>query len=144
MPIKVKAAGAWQTAAAKVKVAGTWKAAYYWTKVSGTWRRGARDFDLATGNVYPGGIAWAVAYFYVVDTRDDKVYVYDADGNYQSNRDFDFATGNNFTRGIAWGDGPYLYMVDYDSVRCLSTTPTGTTSQPATSTSPPATATPMA
>ncbi len=94
MPIKVKIDGTWQTAAAKVKVAGTWKAAHSWAKVSGTWRRDARDFDVATGNNYPRGIAWDGAYFYVVDNGDDKVYVYDADGNYQSDRDFDLATGN--------------------------------------------------
>ena len=82
MPIKVKAAGTWQTAAAKVKVAGTWKAARSWTKVRGTWRRDVRDFDLVTGNNYAWGIAWDGAYFYVVDPFYDKVYVYDADGTH--------------------------------------------------------------
>ena len=82
MPIKVKAAGAWETAAAKVKVAGTWKPAHFWTKVSGTWRRAARDFNFASGNTRPRGIAWDGAYFYVVDSGDDKVYVYDADGTH--------------------------------------------------------------
>ena len=80
-------------------------------KVSGTWRRDARDFDLATGNNFPGAIAWDGAYLYVVDNVDFKVYVYDADGNYQSDRDFDFATGNTRARGIAW-DGAYLYVAD--------------------------------
>ena len=94
MPIKVKAAGAWQTAATKVKVAGTWKAAHSWTKVSGTWRRDARDFDLTSGNNGALGIAWDGAYLYVVDYADAKVYVYDADGNYQSDRDFDLTSGN--------------------------------------------------
>ena len=103
MPIKVKAAGAWQTAAAKVKVAGTWKAAHSWTKVSGTWRRDARDFDLTAGSTYPWGIAWDGAYFYVTDRVNDKLYVYDADGNYQSGRSFDLATGNPNPYGIAWG-----------------------------------------
>ena len=42
----------------------------------------------------------------MVDSVDDKVYVYDADGNYQSDRDFDLATGNNYAYGIAW-DGAY-------------------------------------
>ena len=42
---------------------------------------------------------------------DDKVYVYDADGNYQSDRDFDLATGNDHPYGITW-DGAYLYVVD--------------------------------
>ena len=95
MLIKVKVDGTWRSAATKVKVAGTWKAAYPRTKVSGTWRRDAQDFDLATGNTNAWGIAWDGAYFYVVDFYgDDKVYVYDADGNYQSDRDFDLATNN--------------------------------------------------
>ena len=42
---------------------------------------------------------------------DAKVYVYDADGNYQSDRDFDLATGNTTAQGIAW-DGAYFYVVD--------------------------------
>ena len=69
MPIKVKAAGTWQTAAtAKVKVAGTWKAAHFWTKVSGTWRRDARDFDLAMRTtITPRSITWDGTYLYVVD-----------------------------------------------------------------------------
>ena len=110
MRIKVKAAGAWQTAAAKVKVAGTWKAAHSWTKVSGTWRRDARDFDLAASNNFSVGIAWDGTYFYVADEIDDKVYVYDADGNYQSDRDFDLAASNTYPSGIAW-DGTYFYVV---------------------------------
>ena len=80
-------------------------------KVSGTWRRDARDFDLATGNTWAFGIAWDGAYFYVLDSLDGKVYVYDADGNYQSDRDFNLATANNTARGIAW-DGAYLYVAD--------------------------------
>ena len=40
------------------------------------------------------------------------MYVYDADGNYQSDRDFYLATGSN-PRGIAW-DGAYLYVVNLD------------------------------
>ena len=44
---------------------------------------------------------------------DKKVYVYDADGNYQSDRDFDLTTTNSYPRGIAW-DGAYLYVVDYN------------------------------
>ena len=100
MPLKVKIDGTWQAATAKVKVAGTWKASHSWTKVSGTWRRDARDFDLAAGS-NPRGIAWDGAYFYVVDPFDIKVYVYDADGNYQSDRDFDLATGHSYASGIA-------------------------------------------
>ncbi len=111
MPIYVKAAGAWQRAAAKVKVAGTWKAAHSWTKVSGTWRRDARDFDLATGNSSAYGIAWDGAYLYVVGYAAKKVFVYDAGGNHQSDRDFDLATGNAQPWGIAW-DGAYFYVVD--------------------------------
>ena len=102
MPIKVKAAGAWQTAAAKVKVAGTWKAARSWTKVSGTWRRDVLDFDLAIGNTNAFGIAWDGAYLYVMEHSGKKVYVYDADGNYQSDRELP---------PIAW-DGAYLYVTD--------------------------------
>ena len=49
----------------------------------------------------------------MVDARDNKVYVYDADGNRQSSRDFDLATGNSYPRGIAW-DGAYFYVVDDD------------------------------
>ena len=112
MPLKVKAAGAWQRAAAKVKVARTWKAAYSWTKVSGTWRRDAQDFDLVSGNAYPSGITSDGAYLYVVDHSDDKVYVYDALGNYQSDRDFDLASVNASPIGIT-SDGAYLYVVDY-------------------------------
>ena len=82
MPLKVKIDGTWQAATAKVKVAETWKAAHSWTKVSGTWQRDAQDFDLARGNTSAFGIAWDGAYFYVVDGVDDKVYVYDADGNH--------------------------------------------------------------
>ena len=111
MPIKVKAAGAWQTAAAKVKVAGTWKAARPWTKVSGTWRRDAHDFGLATGNNHAVGIAWDGAYFYVGDVNDAKVYVYDASGNYQSDRGFDLDNVNDHPQDIAW-DRAYLYVVD--------------------------------
>ena len=48
----------------------------------------------------------------MVDYFDSKVYVYDADGNYQSDRDFDLATDNTNARGIAW-DGAYLYVTDY-------------------------------
>ena len=47
-----------------------------------------------------------------MDRADAKVYVYDADGNYQSDRDFDLATGNAHPRSIAW-DGAYFYVVDY-------------------------------
>ena len=45
------------------------------------------------------------------DYFDDKVYVYDTDGNYQSDRDFDLAFDNSSPSGIAW-DGAYLYVVD--------------------------------
>ena len=41
-----------------------------------------RNFDLATGNTNPLGIAWDGAYFNVVDNVDSKVYVYDADGTH--------------------------------------------------------------
>ena len=103
MPMKVKVAGAWQTAAAKVKVAGTWKAARSWTKVSGTWRRDVQDWDLQSDSYWLKGIAWDGTYFYVVHSvGDDKVYVCDADGNHQSDRDFDLASGNTGANGIAW------------------------------------------
>ena len=46
-----------------------------------------------------------------MDSQDRKVYVYDRDGNYQSDRDFDLITGNGTSSGIAW-DGAYLYVVD--------------------------------
>ena len=48
----------------------------------------------------------------MVDSVDNKVYVYDADGNYQSDRDFDLATGNINPSGIAW-DGAYFYVLDF-------------------------------
>ena len=87
-----------------MKVAGTWKAAHSWTKVSGTWRRYVQDFDLASGNTDAFGITWDGAYFYVVDSTDDKVYVYDADGDHQSDRDFDLASGNTNTswHNLGW------------------------------------------
>ena len=47
----------------------------------------------------------------MVDGVDDKVYVYDADGDYQSDRDFDLASASISARGIAW-DEVYLYVVD--------------------------------
>ena len=111
MLIKVKVDGTWRSAATKVKVAGTWQAAYSRTKVSGTWRRDAQDFDLSPYNTNPWGIAWDGAYFYVVDYSDDKMYVYDADGNHQSDRDFDLHADNISPRGIAW-DGAYFYVVE--------------------------------
>ena len=64
----------------------------WWTtstlRCTGSWdnadgyHQSDRDFDLVSGNAYPRGIAWDGAYFYVVDYIDDKVYVYDADGDY--------------------------------------------------------------
>ena len=51
----------------------------------------------------------------MVDVGDNKVYVYDADGNHQSDRDFDLATGNSYPSDIAW-DGAYFYVVDDNKV----------------------------
>ena len=143
MTMNVKVAGAWQTAAAKVKVAGTWKSARSWMKVNGLWRREVHDFDLTTSNSNPRGIAWDGAYFYVVDYYDKKVYVYDADGDPQSDRDFDLTASdyNYDPRGIAW-DGAYFYLVDYYDKKVYVYDADGTPSQTATSTSPPATTPP--
>ena len=48
------------------------------------------------------------------DWSDRKVYVYDADGNHQSDRDFDLATHNANLSGITW-DGAYFYVVDWSN-----------------------------
>ena len=49
----------------------------------------------------------------MADGDDEKVYVYDADGNYQSDRSFDLATGNTAPYGITWA-GAYFYVSDGD------------------------------
>ena len=41
-----------------------------------------RSFYLHSANTGPRGITWDGTYFYVVDRTDDKVYVYDSDGNH--------------------------------------------------------------
>ena len=46
-----------------------------------------------------------------MDGSDDKVYVYDRDGNHQSDRDFDLHSDNGSPTGIA-SNGTYLYVVD--------------------------------
>ena len=55
----------------------------------------------------------------MTDSGTDKVYVYDADGNYQSDRDFDLATGNTYPVGwiILWtaADKVYVYYGNYQS-----------------------------
>ena len=52
----------------------------------------------------------------MVDSSDAKVYVYDADGNYQSDRDFDLTSRNKHDRDIAW-DGAYFYVVDVNDAK---------------------------
>ena len=69
------------------------------------------DWNLHSDNVKPTGITWANGYFYVVDRSDLKVYVYDADGNHQSDRDFNLIRANNYPAGITW-DGTYFYVTD--------------------------------
>ncbi len=51
-----------------------------------------------------------------MDYPDTKVYVYDSDGNYQSDRDFDLHADNNNPYGIAW-DGAYFYVADGDDTK---------------------------
>ena len=116
MPMKVKAAGAWQTAAAKVKVAGEWQSARTWVKAGGTWSwvgADVQDWDLHSDNGSPLGISWDGTYFYVADETNAKVYIYDADGNHQSNLDIDLHSGNSNPVDIASStDGTLLYVVN--------------------------------
>ena len=114
MPMKVKIAGAWQRATAKVKLAGEWESAQTWVKAGGAWSRvGVQDWDLHSDNHGPRGITWDGTYFYVVDWIDLKVhvYVYDRDGNHQSDRSFDLDFSNSNPVDIA-SDGTYVYVVN--------------------------------
>ena len=58
----------------------------------------------------------------MVDRHGRKVYVYDADGNHQSELGFNLHSSNTYSTGITC-DGPYLYVVDsfYDYVYVYTT-----------------------
>ena len=72
----------------------------------------AEYFDLVVGNDDPDGIAFANDRFYVVDSRDDKVYAYLASGQRDSNSDFDLDSNNSFGTGIAFATDKF-YVVDW-------------------------------
>ena len=72
------------------------------------------DFDLTSANTNPRGIAWDGTYYRVVDIDfggTDKVYTYDAQGDYVSAEDFDLTALTFNGQGIEW-DGAYYRVVD--------------------------------
>ena len=93
-----------------------------YTKANGAWQRFARfvygafqsSFALTSANDRPSGIASDGSSLYVVDSDDDRVYVYSLAGAFQSS--FALPSANNDPFGIA-SDGSSLYVVDYDDDR---------------------------
>ena len=76
------------------------------------WRRQpSQDFDLDGENSDPAGIAWAGDSFHVVDSSDDKVYVYAYGGQRRAEADFELDADNSRPEGIVWAERR-LYVVD--------------------------------
>ena len=61
-------------------------------------------------------MTWVNGYFYVTDNQGRKVYVYGANGNYQSDLDFNLIRSNNTPYGPTW-NGTYFYVVDYTDLK---------------------------
>ena len=71
------------------------------------------SFDtFADGSDKPYGLASDGTYIYVGDFTDDKIYVYDLVGNFQTS--WDLTAGHDLPQSMDY-DGEYLWIVDYDS-----------------------------
>ena len=81
-------------------------------------------FDLHDDNGHPAGIAHADGRFYVVDTIDDKVYVYGESGQYEATADFDLHDDNDHAEGIAYANGR-LYVLDWHDRKVYAYSATG-------------------
>ena len=76
------------------------------------WRRQpSQDFDLDGENANPSGIAWSGDSFHVVDSSDDKVYVYAYGGQRRAEADFELDADNSRPGGIVWAERR-IYVVD--------------------------------
>ena len=76
------------------------------------WRRQpSQDFDLDGENANPAGIAWSGDAFHVVDSSDDKVYVYAYGGQRRAEADFELDADNSRPGGIVWAERRF-YVVD--------------------------------
>ena len=69
-------------------------------------------FDLDNKNGSPEGIAFANNRFYVVDSRDDKVYAYQATGQRDAASDFALDSANWDATGITFANNRF-YVVDW-------------------------------
>ena len=70
------------------------------------------SFDLYTFNDYPQGITYANNKFYVVDSVDEKVYVYTSSGQRVESADFDLDRYNSAPTGITYANNRF-YVTDW-------------------------------
>ena len=83
------------------------------------------NFNLASNNSDPAGIAFGDGKFWVVDRADDAVYAYHSDGTPDSDASFQLVSGNNDPTGIAFGDG-MIWVVDRADDEVYAYNPDGT------------------
>ena len=89
-------------------------------------RDDSKTFALENGvNDDPRGIAYYDNKFWIVDHRDNKVYVYTTNGVRQSMYDFNLDTLNNHERGMAYYDNKF-WVVDIDDDKIYSYSTNGT------------------
>ena len=72
---------------------------------------GTGTFDMGVRNPRPSGITFSNDRFYVVDSSQDKVYVYQASGQRDSASDFDLDSENESPTGITFTNNRF-YVVD--------------------------------
>ena len=68
-------------------------------------------FSLHSANAHPAGITYRSDRFYVVDSQDKKVYVYDDDGDRDTEKEFSLHSANTNPTGITYGNR-MLYVSD--------------------------------
>ena len=73
------------------------------------------NFDLDGENTDPEGIVYANNRFYVVDSRDAKVYAYTSSGQRDATADFALDSNNNGPEGITYADNRF-YVLDRGGV----------------------------
>ena len=71
------------------------------------------DFDLDSDNSDPTGIIYANNRFYVVDSEDEKVYVYTNSGQRVASADFDLDSDHGSPQGITYANNRF-YVVDWE------------------------------
>ena len=84
----------------------------------------AEKFYLSAHNAFPGGITYANEAFYVVNWRDEKVYVYSQSGQHDAVAGFSLDDANKNASGIAHANGRF-YIVDWRNAKVYAYLETG-------------------